>query len=226
MSNALTAAQEVLLAAADLSSDGPREFSEWDLSVAAWKRNRNRFGCRGYEDFYPDHKRTMMEIMGTTKKDNPIRRGWMEKARTNHYRITSLGLAEAAVLGRINTQVAETKRSAQHLYDAIERYVFHRTFLAHCKDPQEPRTWLGASAFFGITSHSPTGVTDRIRSAEDAVRQALQWFHSESTDILRRGPTGGKAMIRRDDVEKLGQFIALLQDRFRVQIDAMIRTGG
>ncbi len=39
-----TAANEILLAANDLASAGKNEFSEWDLTVAAWKRDSNRFG--------------------------------------------------------------------------------------------------------------------------------------------------------------------------------------
>ena len=51
-------------------------------------------GCRGYEELYPDHKRVMMEIMGTTKKENPIRKGWLQKVRPNTYRLTDLGKTE------------------------------------------------------------------------------------------------------------------------------------
>src|SRR5580704_12263538 len=91
----LTAAQEILFGAYDLDRGGAKEFSEWDLTVATWKRNPNRFGSRGYEDRYPDHKRVMMEIMGTTKKDNPLRRGWFERTRSNHYRMTDIGRSEA-----------------------------------------------------------------------------------------------------------------------------------
>ena len=222
----LTAAQEILLAAADLSPDGTREFSEWDLTVTAWKRNKNRFGCRGYEDEYPDHKRTMMEIMGTTKRDNPLRRGWMEKTRTNHYRITKLGLAEAEMLRRLTGEaLPSTPRSPQNVYDAIERYVFHRAFLAHCKDPEEPRTWLGASAFFGLTSNNPTVLKDKVNGAQETIGRALRWFDEEKTDLLRRGPTGGKATIHQDDVRKLKVFVSLLQERFKVQIEAINRQG-
>ena len=89
--HSLTAAQEILLAAAELAREGKSAFSEWDLTVATWGRNKNRFGCRGYEDDYPDHKRVMMEIMGKSKKDNPIRRGWIERSRPNFYSLTALG---------------------------------------------------------------------------------------------------------------------------------------
>src|SRR2546426_12841292 len=131
---ALTAAQEVLLAALSLNREGRREFSEWDLSVAVWKRDHNRFGCRGYEDLYPDHKRVMMEVMGKTKKDNPVVRGWFEKMRANYYKMTSLGVAEAERLREVSGGVAATPRSAEPLYDSVSRYLEHPVFQAHLKN--------------------------------------------------------------------------------------------
>ncbi len=217
----LTAAEEILLAGAELSPDGGKEFSEWDLTVAAWKRNRNRFGCRGYEDSYPDHKRTMMEIMAASKKDNPLRQGWMEKTRANHYRMTKLGLAQADVLMKLSGQAPAGRRSPQNIYDAVKRYVFHRSFLAHCKDREEPRTWLGVSAFFRITSDDPTALEDRLRSAEGAIEGALRWFDEEKIDVLHRGPSRGEAAIHLADVQKLKDFVVILSDRFKVQIDAI-----
>src|SRR3954453_22951728 len=88
----LTAAQVILLAAEDLMSAGAREFTEWDLTVAAWARDRTRFGLRGYDQKHPDHKRVMMEIMGQ-KPQNPLALGFMEKIRPNVYRLTPLGRA-------------------------------------------------------------------------------------------------------------------------------------
>jgi hypothetical protein len=90
-----TAAQVILLAADDLMAQGGSEFSEWDLTIAAWNRDRNRFGLRGYAQNHPDHKRVMMEIMGR-KPQNPILLGLMDKIRPNVYRLTPLGRAEAA----------------------------------------------------------------------------------------------------------------------------------
>src|SRR5439155_1408878 len=71
------------------------EFSEWDLTVAAWSFDRLRFGLRGYAESYPDHKRVMMEIMGK-KTSSPIMQQYMTKVRPNYYRMTSLGRAVAA----------------------------------------------------------------------------------------------------------------------------------
>src|SRR5947208_15846412 len=115
----LTAAQEILLAAGDIDQVGSHDFTEWDLTVASWKRNPNRFGCRGYEDKYPDHKRVMMEIMGTTKKDNPIRRGWLEKTSSNHYRLTDIGRSEADRLSGMKGTGQQSNRSPQPIYNAV-----------------------------------------------------------------------------------------------------------
>jgi hypothetical protein len=217
-----TAAQGVLLAAFDLSRSGKKLFSEWDLTVAAWKRDHNRFGLRGYEQEHPDHKRVMMEIMSQKKKDNPVRRGWIEKAGTNQYGITSLGLAEAERLaGRAVGTTGAQRRSPQPIYDAIDPYVFHPVFLAHCRQPEEPRTWLGASAFLSLRENTPKELEDRLQQVRNAVVQALGWLKEEGQEILPRGPVGGGRTIRRTDVEKLGEFIELLEDRFSVQVAAI-----
>jgi hypothetical protein len=92
-----TASEIVLLAAADLTSAGNQEFSEWDLTVAAWALDRLRFGLRGYAQSHPDHKRVMMEIMGK-KASSPVQQKYLEKTRPNYYRLTPLGKAIAAGL--------------------------------------------------------------------------------------------------------------------------------
>lgn len=216
----LTAAEEILLAAADLASAGTSTFTEWDLTVAAWKRNRNRFGLRGYEDSHPDHKRVMTEIMGKTKPDNPIRRGLVEKAAVNRYRITPLGLAEAE---RIQSRGAgaTTVRSAQHIYDTVEPLVFHRVFLDYCRDPREPRTWLGAAAFLSLSQNTAQALDDRLRAIKGSTDQALRWMDNQGKDVLQRGPVGGARTIRRTDLEKLEEFIGVLADRFAIQIAAI-----
>src|SRR5262249_51082894 len=73
-----TAAQVILLAADDLMAQGASEFTEWELTIASWIRDRARFGLRGYAQDHPDHKRVMMEIMGK-KPHNPVLLGHMEK---------------------------------------------------------------------------------------------------------------------------------------------------
>lgn len=91
----LRAAEVILLAALELSLHGNETFTEWDLTVAAWKLDKKRFGMRGHG--YPDHKRVYMEIAGK-KPHNPLCRGWMEKVAPNTFRLTEKGRAKAEEL--------------------------------------------------------------------------------------------------------------------------------
>lgn len=216
-----TAVQEIMLGAAALAQQGMAEFTEWDLTVMVWKRNQNKFGCRGYEDKYPDHKRVMMEIMGQTKKDNPLQRGWIEKTRTNYYKVTPLGLAEADRLSSLVLGNKTSAKSPQLIYDAVEKYMFHRSFQAHLENAEEPRTWLGAAAFWGLNQYTPQVLEKQLRTARDAVTKALDWMASEEKSVLTRGPSGGGREIKLNDLDKLKQFVAGLEERFAVQINGI-----
>lgn len=218
-----TAAHEILLAANDLASAGQNEFSEWDLTVAAWKRDQNRFGCRGYEDQYPDHKRVMMEIMGQTKKDNPLRRGWIVKSRPNHYEITALGRNEATKIALVSQGQPVTERSPQDLYDAVAPYFNSLTFKKFIKDDGEPKMWLGAASFLGLSKNDALHLNDRLSTAKSVISQALAWFKETGQPTLRRGATGGSVSITKVDVEKLAELLRSIQTRFNVQIEAIQR---
>lgn len=219
--NRLTAAKEILLAARDLDVAGRAEFTEWDLTVAAWRRNSNRFGCRGYEGMYPDHKRVMMEIMGITKKDNPLRRGWIEKTRPNYYQITDLGRSEADTLGSRQAGGRATMRSPQPIYDAVSPLYHHPVFRKFCQDPEEPRMWLGAASFLGLKSADPQHVEDRQTGVRSAIENALNWLDEIDADSFRSGVSGGQQAISRDDLRKLLDLLDTIETRFGRQFEAI-----
>jgi hypothetical protein len=221
LNDRLTAAQEVLFGAYDLYNQGVKEFSEWDLSVATWKRNPNRFGCRGYEDKYPDHKRVMMEIMSQAKKDNPIRRGLFEKTRPNHYKMTSLGLAEIDHLSSQKDTGEKARKSPQHIYGAVEPYVKQLVFTKYKKDPAEPRMWLGAAAFLGLENSEPLHFEDKLHSARTAIDNGLRYLTDEKLESFRSGVSGGDKAITKDDVLKLKELLGVIEQRFSHQIDAI-----
>jgi hypothetical protein len=217
----LTAAQEILLAAADLANNGKKEFSEWELSVSAWRRDCNRFGMRGFESQHPDHKRVMMEIMGQTKKDNPIRRRFIEKVKPNYYRITQLGAAEAVALDATNLQGESFTKAPGPIYDNVQSLVDSPPFRSWLKDSEEPRTWLGAAAFLGLSRHSANELNDRMRAIETAVRQATDWCADAGRDSITRGVHGGSRPIPISEIEQIRAFLNVLRSRFSRQIDAI-----
>lgn len=220
----LTAAQEILFGAHDLDKAGRSEFSEWDLTVATWRRNPNRFGCRGYEAQYPDHKRVMMEIMGTTKKDNPIRRGWIEKIRPNTYRLTKLGLTEAERLGQTRSGDQQSTRSPQAVYDAVSPLYRNSVFRKHSRDPEEPRMWLGAASFLQLTKSGPQHLEDRLRATDTAIQNAIDWLDENGADHIQRGVSGGSEGISRNSLVQLKAFYETILDRFSSQIEAVRKS--
>ena len=217
-----TAAELILLAAADLPREGSQEFSEWDLTVAAWKRDANRFGCRGYEELYPDHKRVMMEIMSRKKKDNPLRRGWMEKVRPNYYRVTPLGVAEAQRIDQ--SEPSPLASPAPHaVYDAVIRFVEHPVFRRYLADSNEPRSWPSAASFLNLNHMTALELDDSLRSAAGSAHAALLWFEKSGEGSLRRGHGGGGRSILKAEIDQLPEFLEALEARFAPQMDAIRR---
>lgn len=215
-----TAAELILLAASDLHGEGGEEFSEWDLTVAAWKRDADRFGCRGYEDLYPDHKRVMMEIMSRKKKDNPLRRGWMEKVRPNYYRVTPLGIAEARrVTGSELSR--PTPPSPHAVYDAVVRYVEHPVFRRFLEDSDEPRSWPGVASFLNLNQMTALELDDSLRAAAGSIEAALDWFAVSGEVTLRRGRGGGGRSLLQAEIQRLPEFLDTLETRFAPQMEAL-----
>lgn len=219
---ALTAAQVILLAANDLDQLRRSDFTEWELTIAAWTRDRNRFGLRGFEDAHPDHKRVMMEIMGQSKKDNPIRRGFLQKTRANYYRVTDLGRAEAAFLsGSRSTEEHISVKSPQIIYNAIKPFTESRAFQAWLLDPEEPRSWLGASVFLGIGRNTANELNDRIRALRHAITQTERWCAESGRAEIRTGSAAGEKAISLEEIKRLPEFLAVLESRFARQMAAL-----
>jgi hypothetical protein len=219
----LTAAQEILLGAGDLDEAGTQDFTEWDLTVATWKRNPNRFGCRGYEEKYPDHKRVMMEIMGNNK-DNPVRLGRIVKTHPNHYRLTDLGRSEIDRLSGTKDTSLTSNRSPQPIYNAVDPFYRSAVFRKFCKDPKEPRMWLGAASFLGLKRNDAQHLDDQLKVACSSIENAIEWLNEVGTHAFRSGTSGGQEAISRDSLSRLKEFIDVVEKRFARQIEAIRRT--
>lgn len=205
-----TAAQVILLAADDLSAAGSREFTEWELTVAAWRRDPARFGLRGFEQKYPDHKRVMSEIMGS-KPSNPVQLRHLEKVRPSTYRLTALGRSEAARL-RSGGSLKTTRERDPHA--TLAAYVGGRAFVRWRNDPEQPRHWADVAEFLTAAPGAPE---DDVPAQLDYVRRAIRsgLDYCRSKDVVRldpRGPGGAPIYVR--DLAELSDFLLALQYRF------------
>jgi len=251
----LTAAQIILLAGEDLTNGGVSEFSEWELTVAAWKRDRERFGLRGFKDEYPDHKRVMMEIMGQ-KPHNPLQLKLMEKVRPNYYKLTEFGRQEATRLltaapGDLRpvtrTPRAQTVKAApraaapaaqpvytplpversasvssrrqasgDQLYDLVYDHVFHPAFGAWKDDPEEPRNWSAAVAFFTRNARSDNPA-EAASDIERAVRAAIDYCMLNDLHFLAPGSKGTRRILV-NDLVRMNDFLAAMKSRFEAYL--------
>jgi hypothetical protein len=197
------ARQVLLVAASDLHAAGYSEFSEFSLTVAAWKRDARTFGLRGFSDRHPDHKRVYTEIVGAKRS------GRLEKVRANHYRLTPLGLAEAA---RLNDS---GKGKAVDHYSAVARYVRHPVYLRWCQDPEQPRDWSSVTAFLGLpnASFADESAATAARNVYDSCRNALAWCNRLSITVLTGSDHAAKP-ISYTDVAGVLSFLTALEYRF------------
>jgi hypothetical protein len=225
----LTASETVLLAAADLTAAGNQEFSEWDLTVAAWTLDRLRFGLRGYAQSHPDHKRVMMEIMGK-KASSPVQQKYIEKTRPNYYRLTPLGKAIAAGLRSTaphpaphaatgakaaGKPVAPAVRTpVMELYEKAALYVSKPEFRRWQDNPEEPRDWAGAAKFLGLVGpDARVNPIERLEEVRAAIQAAMDWCTAQDTVYLTRGGSAGSP-IHVSDLANVQDFLVALTYRF------------
>src|SRR5262245_5067762 len=224
----LTAVQIILLAAEDLMSSGATEFTEWDLTVASWNRNREKFGLRGYQNVYPDHKRVMMEIMGK-KATNPVEQRWMEKVRPNTYRLTSVGRLEASRLKSAeagSTASAQKVSSMRDLYDRVAVYAAHSAFLRWRDEPSEPEKWGDAASFLGVKSkEDPNEAAERLQAVWTATRAAIDFCMEKNLNALPQGTSRGSASIHMRELSEIIAFLQALKYRFPEHLDPSAGTG-
>jgi hypothetical protein len=217
-----TAAESVLLAADDLTTAGNLEFSEWDLTVAAWSRDRFRFGLRGYAQSYPDHKRVMMEIMGQ-KPSSPINQRFLTKIRPNYYKLTPLGKTTAARLrSGVEAEPKPTNKpvTVKELYEMAAALVARPEFKRWQDNPEEPREWGAAATFLGLTAKdAKADPVERAEEINNAIRAAMDWCRVQEAAYLTRGSGQGGPPIHVRDLSDLLDFMQALIYRFPAQLD-------
>jgi hypothetical protein len=213
----LTAAQVIILAAEDIMSSGAAEFTEWDLTVAAWARDRTRFGLRGYDQKHPDHKRVMMEIMGQ-KPQNPLALGFMEKLRPNVYRLTPLGRAVATRLR--SSGPAQTTDEQANLYRLAFDLTTHAALTAWRSDPDQPRWWADAAAFLGRGGDVRRDAAGCLAALRRATRGAIDWCMVHNVTYLVPASRSAGEPIHVRALTEIMDFLQVLEYRFPEHLTA------
>ena len=214
----MTAAQTILLAAADLASAGANDgFTTAELVVAAWQRDKQRFGLPGFSSHHPSSHRVSMEIMGK-KTNNPLVNGFMEKVRPNFYRLTQLGRVEAERLR--GGSAGNDSATMTDIYERVDPFAAHAVFAAWQLDPAEPSRLRDAAAFLGEI-RGPLRVMslrEKMRGVEGAVRAALQWCRNNQMDYLPRNTKRGAPTLHMRELCGLRDFLEVLRGRFGEQL--------
>jgi hypothetical protein len=206
----LTAAQVIILAAEDLMAAGAVEFTEWDLTVASWARDRTRFGLRGYDQKHPDHKRVMMEIMGQ-KPQNPLALGFMEKIRPNTYRLTPLGRAVATRLR--GSGPSQGSDEQVEFYRLAADLSTHAALVQWRSDPDRPRYWADAAAFLARGGDVRRDAAACLGALRRAVRAAIDWcMVHDVTYLVPAARTGEPIHVR--TLTEIMDFLQVLTYRF------------
>lgn len=188
-----TAIQTILLAASDLLDSGKTVFTEWDLAVAAWKRDPQRFGLRGYEDQYPDHKRLSCEILGK-RRSNPLCLGYLMKDRPNHYYMTNRG---RVVVRSMSSSAMPPEGAA--VRDCIRYLRELPQFIEWQIDPSNPKVWW------------------REESPEMIINRMAKWVETAIAMWNRHKKLWGEAqshLTKMSDLSDLHDFVQAMRYRF------------
>lgn len=143
-------------------------------------------------------------------------KGWLIRVRPNYYSMTPPGKAKAASLSGFT--ITSQKRNLLE-YEAVAPHIKNTVFEKYCQNPEEPKTWLGASSFLGITRNDPDLLERNLNGINEAIQSALLWMDENKENILYRDDSSQP--ISRAQLTKLLEFIKVLQVRFKAQFDAI-----
>lgn len=194
----LRAVEIVMLAAATFD----RDFTKWELAVAAWNIAPDQFGMKGFESVHPDMNRVMMEIVGS-KPSNPIKRGLIENRGTCVYRITDAGKRAVAVLR--NEVAGDAEGNA--IYNRLERFTTHPAYLLWLSNPAEPRDFAAVRDTIGSTQ-SIIDVRVKIQAARDWCKARVV------TSLVWSVPPARRPPITLEDLSNLDDFLTAIEYRF------------
>jgi len=221
----LSVSDKLLLAAYDLMQAGRKSFSAEDLVVAAWKKFPDVFGLSGHLDdkgqpVYPDSNRVFAEIMGS----KPIReRGLLVKVGNKMYQVTDAGREYAHSLNSSTPTESRVRKAglARPTIEALKKLLSSKVVEKAKNNRPDDITFYDACAFWGVSPMSSAiELEGRISNFEKIVDTARGVLRGKAASFGHGGEGFGA-----DDLNRLMEVHALLQEKFKAEI-AVIRQRG
>ena len=205
--------EQVLLAAFEnTGGDCQKTFTMEDLVVWSWKRDKQAWGLRQYENDYPDSDKLQKE-MGSRGGDQKglVDLGIFERVGRRVYRLTPAGVVAAAALQP--SDAISQEKADRELEAAVQRILEHPVFKDWLADPKRPKHFREAGHFWGIAPGSPPKtVCERVGSVDQILKAAIDVLDRRGVDeiVAHRG----KILFDRKDIERCMEFHATLKQRF------------
>lgn len=137
--------------------------------------------------------------------------GWLDKVRPRVYRMTIKGLAETGRTKPEHKVVREKIRRQSE--DEVRAIIDHPTFRQWLTDPERPRKFRDAGAFWNIAPGTPPDVIRRrIQHVDDVLESALELLKQAGVEGLGSGR--GALLFERTDIERSREFQRTLKARF------------
>src|SRR5262249_35415975 len=157
---------------------------------------------------------------------NPLTQGLMEKVRPNFYRLTPLGRAMAVRLRSGGGQSPESSATSD-LYRLIASLLHHPALTRWQQDPDQPRRWVDAQAFWGLGGTAPRDLSGGLWSLRRAVRPAIDWCMMHDVVYLTAPTRAAGEPIHMRLLTETIDFLQVLEYRFPEQLsgEAVARAG-
>ena len=183
---------DVFVLAMDDAADENGEFWEWAVTVAAWQRDPARYGLRGYEHLYPDHKNVATQDMSRTT--GAIGKGFMEKVSANRYRITSLGRRRANFLSGSASESGEKGNDSARLdmsfetasFDRLETALQSPAFVYYTANSSVHPNWNFTASLLKISQSDDRASTSEINLLVQTINEALTFESCRKEGVVRR----------------------------------------
>ncbi len=219
-SKSLSLKEKILVAAVEgTHGNCDLTFAMEDLVVWAWKREKQTWGLRGYEEIFPDSDKIQKELgsRGVGLK-GVLDLGWLDRVGKRVYRLTSVGLATFAAFENVEQSLQQ--KAGRELEAEVTKILEHPVFRDWLKDNNKPKHFREAGHFWGIAPGTPKRtVRERVERIDKTLDAALRFLNDKNTNEIIA--SRGKILFERNDISRCKSFQETLRFRFSRDLSAL-----